>query len=102
MKCVGPEGLIGKLRHDVADTPISLQGSGHIQQRSTQINIPAILYTAHNEIMGELLGAPVEGIDIGHQKQPQAMPIVKTQDIVTRFLSNLWVPLSSILSNPSH
>lgn len=48
-----------------------------LQQRDSQINIPAVLETALVEIMGEMIGAPAEGIGIYHKKQPQVAPISK-------------------------
>lgn len=42
LKCIGPEGQVGKLRPYVADIAINLWGRDLLQQWKTQINIPSV------------------------------------------------------------
>ena len=47
LKCTGPEGQIGKLRPYMADIVINIWGGGLLQQWKTQINIPSVSGSSH-------------------------------------------------------
>ena len=42
LKCIGPEGQVGKLRPYMADIAINLWGRDLLQQWKTKINIPSV------------------------------------------------------------
>lgn len=63
-----PEGQKGKLELYVANILMNLWVLDLLQQWGVQINIPEMLKTVHDETMGEMIGAPGEGIDMCHQK----------------------------------
>jgi hypothetical protein len=55
---VGPEWKTEELRPYVANIPINIWGRNLSQKWYTQINIPAILGTSNNEIMGDMVDVP--------------------------------------------
>ena len=50
LKCVGPEGQVGKLRPYVTDIAINLWGRDLLQQWKTQFNIPSVSVSSHQPI----------------------------------------------------
>ena len=85
---MGPEGQTGKLSPYVADIPISLWGRDLLQW-GTQINTLAIPGTANEEIRGDMIDTPGEGIDTGGRDQPQSVPTVQKRDITEIAFPNL-------------
>jgi hypothetical protein len=68
LKCVEPEGQIGKFWGlYVPDVALNLWGQDLVQQWGTQINVPSIPKTIP-KIRGEMEDAPVEGIKNVFQK----------------------------------
>lgn len=64
-------------------------GKDLLQQWGTQINIPAILGTAHEENKCDMIDVPGEGIDTGDEEKSQAVPVIQKQDITGIEFPNL-------------
>lgn len=74
---MGPEGQTEKLRPYVGDIPINLRGRNLSKHWGTQINIPAIPETAHDELRDEMVDDTGKGIDIYHQNNPSLCQLSK-------------------------
>lgn len=88
LKCMGPEGQVGKLKPYVADIAINLWGRDLLQQWKTQINIPSVSRSNH-----ETHQAPNKNFKLVrkcYQRQLQTVQAVHKQDTVET--DNLVLP----------
>lgn len=88
LKCIGPEGQVGKLRPYIADIAINLWGRNLLQQWKTQINNPSVSVSAHETHQAPNINFKL--VREHYQRQLRTVQAVHKQD--TAEADNLVLP----------